>query len=129
MPPTESMVKMNGFAALDPAVGICSPAIMRSVAAPSPEFRCAASFYQRQICEKYLTVPTVPKQELHFVFFNLLSLLFSYYVRKNALKRIHCENSFKCGANNYLPKVFEPCLVFSFNFINNIFRYSNIYSS
>ena len=45
------------FAALDTAVGICSPAIMRSVAAPSPEFRCATSFYQRQICEKYLTVP------------------------------------------------------------------------
>ena len=38
-------------------VGICSPAIMRSVAAPSPEFRCATSFYQRQICEKLLTVP------------------------------------------------------------------------
>ena len=48
---------MNGFAALDTAVGICSPAIKRCVAAPSPEFWCATSFYQRQICEKYLTVP------------------------------------------------------------------------
>ena len=57
MPPTESRVKINGFAALDTAVGICSPAIKRCVAAPSPEFRCATSFYQRQICEKYLTVP------------------------------------------------------------------------
>ena len=55
---------MNGFAALDTAVGICSPAIMRSVAAPSPEFRCATSFYQRQICEKLLTVPGTAKYQL-----------------------------------------------------------------
>ena len=38
MPPAESRVKMNGFAAPDTAAGICSAAIKRGFAAPSPDF-------------------------------------------------------------------------------------------
>ena len=57
MPPTESRVKINGFAALDIAADRCSQTIKRSVAAPSPDYRRTTSFSQRRICEKYLTVP------------------------------------------------------------------------
>ncbi len=38
MPPAESRVKMNGFAAPDTAAVICSAAIKRGFAAPSPGF-------------------------------------------------------------------------------------------
>ena len=49
---------MNGLAtALDTAAGRCFQTIKRSVAAPSPEYWRTTSFYQKRICEKYLTVP------------------------------------------------------------------------
>ena len=74
MPPTESRVKINGFAALDIAADRCSQTIKRSVAAPSPDYRRTTSFYQKRICEKYLTVPgyvmnpqTPTKQFDHFL--------------------------------------------------------------
>ena len=57
MPPTESRVEMNGFAALDSAADRCFQAIKRSVAAPSPDYRHTASFCQKRICEKLFTVP------------------------------------------------------------------------
>ena len=38
MPPAESRVRMNGFAAPDTAAVICSAAIKRGFAAPSPGF-------------------------------------------------------------------------------------------
>ena len=88
MPPTESRVKINGFAALDTAVGICSPAIKRSVAAPSPEFRCATSFYQRQICEKYLTVPGNSFRQTRFSsFFSAFSPIFPSGFEKASMPR------------------------------------------
>ena len=49
---------MNGLAtALDTAADRCFQTIKRSVAAPSPEYWRTTSFYQKRICEKYLTVP------------------------------------------------------------------------
>ena len=48
---------MNGFAALDTAAVRCSTVNKRSVTAPSPECRHTASFCQKRICEKLLTVP------------------------------------------------------------------------
>lgn len=49
---------MNGLAtALDTAAVRCSTVKKRSVTAPSPAYRHTASFYQKQICEKLLTVP------------------------------------------------------------------------
>ena len=53
MPPTESRVKMNGFAALDTASGICSTAIKRSVAAPSPEHRRILHFFRDAFAKNY----------------------------------------------------------------------------
>ena len=69
MPPTESRVKINGFAALDIAADRCSQTIKRSVAAPSPDYRRTTSFSQRRICEKYLTVP-------FYIMFHVKQLLF-----------------------------------------------------
>ena len=57
MPSTESRVKMNGFAALDTAAVRCSTVNKRSVTAPSPAYWHTASFCQKRICEKLLTVP------------------------------------------------------------------------
>ena len=48
---------MNGFAALDTAAVRCSTVNKRSVTAPSPAYRHTASFCQKRICEKLLTVP------------------------------------------------------------------------
>ena len=53
MPPTESRVKMNGFATLDTASGICSTAIKRSVAAPSPEYRRILHFFRDEFAKNY----------------------------------------------------------------------------
>ena len=68
MPPTESRVKINGFAALDIAADRCSQTIKRSVAAPSPDYRRTTSFYQKRICEKYLTVPLFFKKQLDGIY-------------------------------------------------------------
>ena len=49
---------MNGLTtARDTAADRCFQTIKRSVAAPSPEYWRTTSFYQKRICEKYLTVP------------------------------------------------------------------------
>ena len=78
---------MNGFAALDTAAGRCSRTNKRSVAAPSPEFRCATSFYQRQICEKLLTVPGTAKYQLSVQRIFVSWLLCRHYRRQQVIHR------------------------------------------
>lgn len=78
MPPAESRVKMNGFAAPDTAAVICSAAIKRGFAAPSPGFPAHNFIFSESNLRKILdsTNSRAIKQNMvrSIVFFTKLSL-------------------------------------------------------
>lgn len=71
MPPAESRVKMNGFAAPDTAAVICSAAIKRGFAAPSPGFPAHNFIFSESNLRKILD-STLPQNEVFFFIFCFL---------------------------------------------------------
>ena len=80
---------MNGFAAPDTAAGICSAAIKRGFAAPSPDF---------------------PAHNFIFSESNLRKILDSTVWHGNHLIGIDCGSGFPINENAYLEKGRLACL-------------------
>ena len=106
MPPAESRVKMNGFAAPDTAAVICSAAIKRGFAAPSPGFPAHNFIFSESNLRKILDSTTVGYfSSFIFIIILLLSIFVNrtdnisgavtvgHRYRKNSAPQI------KCGEN------------------------------
>ena len=72
MPPAESRVKMNGFAAPDTAAVICSAAIKRGFAAPSPGFPAQNFIFPDTILRKTI-------DRTYFFEYNIIRSLIGMY--------------------------------------------------